>query len=45
VCPKVVSDVSQGEEEELHENACGLGHLVGDIFIDKAVYPLYAGVQ
>ena len=43
--PKVVIDVSQGEEEELHENACGLGHLMGDIFIDKAVYPSFAGVQ
>lgn len=26
VYPNVVIDVSQGEEKELHENDCGLGH-------------------
>jgi len=44
VYTKVVIDVSQ-EEKELHENDCGLGHWVGGIIIDKAVFPVYAGVK
>jgi hypothetical protein len=37
VYPKAVYGVSQGEGEELHEQACGLGYSVGNIFIDKGV--------